>query len=114
LKIDSSLIQYILTSFSSLHSPPRYPAPTRFHRYIPPLFLLQNRTGFQQPTVKQDKQDTIRQGSSPHIKIEEGNPTGGKEFQEQAKEPEIHPLSLLGVLQKHQAIIHKIHTEDLV
>ena len=47
-------------------------------------------------------------------KICHGNPTGGKEFQEQAKEPEIHPLSLLGVPQRHQAIIHKIYAEDLL
>jgi len=37
-------------------------------------------------TNKQEKQDIIRQVESPYIEVGPGNPTGGKESQELAKE----------------------------
>ena len=42
----------------------------------------------------------MRQGKGPHIEAGEGNPMGGKESQEQAKESETHRLPLLGGLTK--------------
>lgn len=60
------------------------------------------------------KQGTIRQGKSPHIKDGQDNPIEGKEFQKQPKEPEIHLLPLLEVLQNHQANSCNMYTEDLV
>jgi hypothetical protein len=50
------------------------------------------------------KQDKLRQGKCLPIEARQYNPIGGKQFQEQAKEPETHPFSLLGVPQEPQAI----------
>jgi hypothetical protein len=58
------------------------------------------------------KQVTIRQSKSPHIRGQ-GNPEGGKESQEQAKESEIHPLSLFMAPQKHQPDNQILYAEDL-
>lgn len=44
----------------------------------------------------------------------QGNLVGGKEYQEQAKESEIHPCLLLEVPQDHKAISYNIYAEDLV
>lgn len=48
------------------------------------------------------KQDTLRQYKSPHIGSGQGNPIGGKESQQQAKESEIHLFPLLVGLQNTQ------------
>ena len=39
----------------------------------------------------------IRQGKNPHIRDGQGNPTGGKKSQEQAKESETQRFSLVEV-----------------
>lgn len=38
------------------------------------------------------KQDTIKEGKSPHIKTGQGNPVGGKESPKELKESENLPL----------------------
>jgi hypothetical protein len=60
------------------------------------------------------KQDTTDKVESLHIKAGKGNPRGGKESQEQAKELKIYPLPLLGITHKHQANSHNLEAEDLV
>lgn len=89
--IDSSLMQYILTTVLPLSTPPLSPTSLVSLRSIPPLFP-QNITGL--------KQETIRQGENPHIEAGQVNPIGGNQSLEQAKESEIHPPPLLGVPQE--------------
>lgn len=60
------------------------------------------------------KQDTIKQGKSPHTEAREGNPTGGKGSQKQTKESKTNPLPLLEVPQKNKADRHRINTKNLV
>jgi hypothetical protein len=47
------------------------------------------------------------------MEVGKSKPVGAKEFQVQAKEPETHPLPLLGSPQIHKANNYNIHTEDL-
>lgn len=58
-------------------------------------------------------QDTVRPGTSRHIKAGQGNPVGLKGSQAQAKQSEPPPLALSGVPpQKYQANHHNIYAED--
>jgi hypothetical protein len=43
-------------------------------------------------------EDTVRQVKGTHIEARQGNPIGGNETQGQAKQLEMEPLLLLGVL----------------
>lgn len=47
------------------------------------------------------------------MEVGKSKPVGAKDFQVQAKEPETHPLPLLGSPQIHKANNYNIHTEDL-
>lgn len=65
-----------------------------------------------------NKQTTLRHCKRLHIEARQGKSIEGKESQEKAKELEIQPLILLGVLTKkkktHQANnSHSKHIEDL-
>jgi hypothetical protein len=44
--------------------------------------------------INRTKQDTTKTDGSPHIEADQSNPIGRKKSQEQAKESEIHLLSL--------------------
>lgn len=54
----------------------------------------------------------MKQGESLHIKAGQDN-SERKDFQEQAKESEIYPFSLLGLSDEHQGKSRNIHLEDL-
>lgn len=66
LNIDSFIQCIPITIYSpSLSSSPIQPPP--FPTVTPPLSLLQIRAGLPLTTTKRTKQETIRQGKSPHI-----------------------------------------------
>lgn len=79
-------------------------------------FRKQHVSKRQQLNKKQKtKQDSARQGKSPHMEYGKGHPIGGKEPQEPEKELETYMLPVLGVLQKkYQGNSHDIDSKDLV
>lgn len=62
-----------------------------------PLFPLQKReAGLQEMTARQDITRCSKTVWKPPVEAGQGNPKGGEESREQAKELEVHPLPLLG------------------
>jgi hypothetical protein len=57
----------------------------------PPLSPIRKDQASRRQQPNMTKQNTLRQDKIPHTKAERGNPTGGKESQEQAKESDTHP-----------------------
>lgn len=86
--------------FSIPLSSPISPLPSTPRFFLHDLFRKEQVSKEQEP--KRTKQNTIRQGKSPHVEAEQGNPMGGRESQEQVKESVMHPLPLLGKAQSQQ------------
>lgn len=77
----------------------------------PPSPVRKEQASQRQPNMT--KQNTIRQGKSPHIEAASINMTGGKESQEEARVRDT-PFPQLGVPGKHQANSHSTHAESVV
>lgn len=104
-KIESSLIQYILTSVSPLSTSPSSNPSYQIHSSFV-SFSEKQKQKPQTLTPRDNNQTwtkwyTIKQSKIPNIKAGQGNPVGRKVSQEQAKESEMHLLPPLRVLQKH-------------
>lgn len=95
LKADA-LTQYILISFLSLHSSQLL---LLCSDPILLCFLFRKEKALRDVSQVGQKQDTRRKGNSLPIEGGQGSPTEGRKFQEEARESETHPLSLLGVPQ---------------
>lgn len=92
LKIDSSFIQEIPTTISSLSALPGSPFSFLFP-LIHPLSVSssdKSRPPIDNSHIGQNKY-ILRQGKSSHVEDKQGNQLGGKSLK-QAKESEIHPL----------------------
>lgn len=116
MKIDSSLIQYILTTVSPTYT--LLATPTISYPLLPkiqphPHFLFRKEQISKREQSNITTQDRKRQGESLHIEVEQGNVIGGKVSHDQAKESGLHLLPLLGVPQKHQANSYNILAEHL-
>lgn len=103
LKIDSSLIDNISATASTS---PSYLPPVLSPRSTHSVSSSEKSSRPRDKTVQSNriKQDTIREGKSPHIKVKLGNPNpvGGKESHEQALESEICLFPLLGFASSKQ------------
>lgn len=96
LKIDSSLVKCFPTTVSppsTLHSSPQ-PPPLKL---LPLHFPSEKRRPMRYNNQIMTKQDTAREGKSPHTEVGQGNPLGEKESQGWAKELETHQLPQLEV-----------------
>jgi len=110
LFLHSSLIQYTPTAASPPSTSPRFlPAPLS-PRSTPLPFSFRN----EQVSLPEHYIMKFNKIShKPHIKAGWGNPVGGKSFQEQAKESETPPLSLLGVPQNPKVYNHSTCTKEM-
>ena len=81
MKIDSYSFQ---PHFPHTPTPPNSPNFPYSPDPLPSAFTLEI-TGLQEKISKQDKQDTIRQGNSPHMEPGQANPMGGKEAFEKVR-----------------------------
>jgi hypothetical protein len=84
LKIDSVLIQYILTTISLPSTHPSSPL-SPLSQIHSPSVSLKKRASLQRTTTKQDK---TRQGKTPPIEAGQSHLIGGKVSQAQGKESE--------------------------
>lgn len=101
---ESRFFSHIIQFQAQFPLPPLLPTPSPFFSPSDPLYLgffcrKEPDSKTQQPNTA--AQDAIRQGKIPHVQAGQGDPAGGKESQEQARESETLPQ--LGVPQKHQA-----------
>lgn len=106
LKIDSSLIDNISATDSTASTSASYLPPVLSPRSTRSVSSSEKSSPPKDKTVQSNriKQDTIREGKTPHIKVKLGNtnPVGGKEFHEQVQESEIRLFLLLGVASSKQ------------
>lgn len=78
LKINSCLIQYILTEVFPPSTPPSSPPTTLLPHIHSPSISCRKGAGLQEPTTKQNT-DTVRQGKHSHVETIHGNLMGRKE-----------------------------------
>lgn len=104
LKTDSSHTIYLDHNFPCLcyYPPPLFPSS------ILPLFPFKKQQTSKRQQPKTTKQNTVKQCKIPHTEARQGSPRGGKESQEQAKEPETHGFPQLGAPHKCQTNSHNI------